>query len=47
MPTLNKVAMKLKKLSFTSDILGSSRGMAKTSMIKSYEDILDAVSKHF
>lgn len=46
-PTLNKVALKLKKLSFTSDILGSSRGMAKTSMIKSYEDILDAVSKHF
>ncbi len=45
-PTLNKVAMKLKKLSFTSDILGSSRS-AKTSMIKSYEDILDAVSKHF
>jgi chromosomal replication initiator protein len=47
MPTLNKVALKLKKLSFTTDILGSSRGMAKTSTIKSYEDILDAVSKHF
>lgn len=46
-PNLNKVAAKLKKLSFTSDILWSSRGIAKTSTIKSYEDILDAVSKHF
>lgn len=49
-PTLNRVAQKLQKLSFTNDILGESRNIEKRksqSSIKSYEDIIDAVSKHF
>jgi len=45
-PSLDKVAKKLKKLSFTSDILGNSKNINKTT-IKSYEDIIDAVSNHF
>lgn len=45
MPTLNKVAEKLKKLSFTTDILGNSKTTKTT--IKSYEDVIDAVSKRF
>lgn len=48
MPTLNRVAQKLKKLSFTTDLLGTSnRGMGTRTTIKSYEDIIDAVSNHF
>lgn len=48
MPTLNRLAQKLKKLSFTTDLLGTNnRGMGQKTMIKSYEDIIDAVSKHF
>lgn len=48
-PTLNRIAQKLQKLSFTTDLLGESKRAEKrtTSTIKSYEDILDAVSLHF
>jgi chromosomal replication initiator protein len=45
MPTLTKVAEKLKKLSFTTDILGNSKTTKTT--IRSYEDVIDAVSKRF
>ena len=49
-PSLTRIAQKLQKLSFTSDLLwewrNSGRQRAATS-IRSYEDILDAVSKHF
>ncbi len=47
-PILNKVAEKLKKLSFTTDILGDTKQQSiKKASIKSYEDILDRVSEHF
>jgi len=48
-PSLPRIAAKLKKLSFTTDILGSSQAMSDTpkTMIRSYEDILDSVSAHF
>ena len=48
-PSLPRIAEKLKKLSFTTDILGSSQTMSDTpkTMIRSYEDILDSVSAHF
>ncbi len=47
-PILNKVAEKLKKLSFTTDILGASKETAiKKSSIKSYEDIIQRVWDHF
>ena len=46
-PILNKVAEKLKKLSFTNDILGSSKNFEKKTTIRSYEDIIDSVSRHF
>lgn len=45
-PTLTSVAEKLKKLSYTTDILGQTKKQPKT-MIRSYEDIIDSVSKHF
>lgn len=45
-PTLTKIAAKLKKLSFTTDMLGTTKIPQKTS-IKSYEDILSKVSEHF
>lgn len=45
-PTLTKVAAKLKKLSFTSDLLGLNKANLKTT-IRSYEDIIEAVSRHF
>lgn len=49
-PTLGRIAEKLQKLSFTTDILGQSRnansGKMKTT-IRSYEDIIEAVGKHF
>lgn len=45
-PTLEKVARKLKKLSFTTDILGETK-VQRTTTIKSYEDIINAVSNHF
>ncbi|MDD2871006.1 MAG: chromosomal replication initiator protein DnaA [Candidatus Gracilibacteria bacterium] len=45
-PTLPRIAEKLKKLSFTTDILGSIKVPQKTT-IKSYEDIIKKVSDHF
>ncbi len=45
-PTLEKVAKKLKKLSFTTDLLGETK-IQRTTTIKSYEDIITAVSNHF
>jgi chromosomal replication initiator protein len=45
-PTLNQVAQKLKKLSFTTELLGASKKPQKNT-IKSYEDIIDVVSAHF
>ncbi len=45
-PTLPRIAARLKKLSFTTDILGSSKATQKTT-IKSYEDIIKRVSDHF
>lgn len=45
-PTLDKVAKKLKKLSFTTDLLGETK-IKRTTTIKSYEDIITAVSNHF
>ncbi|MDQ7009329.1 MAG: chromosomal replication initiator protein DnaA [Candidatus Gracilibacteria bacterium] len=46
-PTLNRVAAKLKQLSYTSDLLGAPKQTINRIQIKSYEDILDAVSNHF
>jgi chromosomal replication initiator protein len=48
-PELNKVAEKLKKLSFTTDILWANKKVENKQkiQIKSYEDIIDAVSRHF
>jgi len=48
-PTLSRIAQKLQKLSFTTDLLWESKGAERrtTSTIKSYEDIIDAVSSHF
>jgi hypothetical protein len=48
-PSLTRIAQKLQKLSFTTDLLGESKRAEKrtTSTIRSYEDILDAVSRHF
>ncbi len=48
-PTLTRIADKLQKLSFTKDILGESRIPAshRRTTIRSYEDIIDAVSNHF
>lgn len=49
-PSLTRIAQKLQKLSFTTDLLGESRHAEKrkiSTTIKSYEDIIDAVSKHF
>ncbi len=47
-PELSKIAQKLKKLSFTTDILWANRKNIKAKFqIKSYEDIIDAVSSHF
>lgn len=45
-PTLPRIAEKLKKLSFTTDILWSIKVPQKTT-IKSYEDIIKKVSDHF
>ncbi|MDP2396550.1 MAG: hypothetical protein Q8S84_08570 [bacterium] len=41
-----RIAEKLKKLSFTTDILGSVKVPQKTT-IKSYEDIIRKVGEHF
>lgn len=47
-PTLDRVAKKLKKLSFTWDLLsfGQTPSVNKIKL-KSYEDVIDAVSNHF
>lgn len=45
-PSLEKVAKKLKKLSFTTDMLWETK-IQRTTTIKSYEDIITAVSNHF
>lgn len=46
-PSLSRVSSQLKKLSFTTDLLGAPKQDIRTTTIKSYEDILDAVSSHF
>lgn len=47
-PTLNKVAQKLKKLSFTTDLIWNNDKLwMPKKTIKSYEDIIDAVSAYF
>jgi chromosomal replication initiator protein len=49
-PTLTRIAQKLQKLSFTTDILWDSKIPSRTrwvTSIRSYEDIIDAVSMHF
>ena len=49
-PNLSRIAQKLKKLSFTNDLLWESRFLQKNQTlrtIRSYEDIIDAVSQHF
>lgn len=48
-PSLTRIAQKLQKLSFTTDLLWESKRAEKrtTTTIKSYEDIIDAVSSHF
>lgn len=46
-PTLEKIARKLKKLSITSDLLGEVKIQKRTTTIRSYEDIIKAVSDHF
>ena len=45
-PTLPRIAEKLKKLSFTTDMLWSIKSPVKTT-IKSYEDIIKKVWDHF
>lgn len=45
-PTLPRIAEKLQKLSFTTDVLWSSRNLEKTA-IKSYVDIINRVSEHY
>ena len=48
LPELSKIAEKLKKLSFTTDILWANKNQSNPKIqIKSYEDIIDAVSHHF
>jgi chromosomal replication initiator protein len=48
LPELSKIAAKLKKLSFTTDILWANKKQSEARIqIKSYEDIIDAVSHHF
>ncbi len=46
-PTLNKIALKLRKLSFTKDLIWNNRTQSIKRTIRSYEDIIDAVSGHF
>ena len=45
-PTLPRIAEKLKKLSFTTDMLWSIKSPQKTT-IRSYEDIIKKVSDHY
>lgn len=44
-PSLEKISKKLKKLSFTSDLLWEAK--VRKTTIRSYEDIITAVSNHF
>jgi len=47
-PNLSRIAEKLQKLSFTKDLIGEGRTpQTHKTTIRSYEDIIDAVSKHF
>jgi len=47
-PELNRIAARLKKLSYTTDILWSTRTVNNNvTTIRSYEDIIDKVSAHF
>ncbi len=46
-PSLARVAAKLKQLSYTSDLLWAAKNTINRVQIKSYEDIIDAVSAHF
>ena len=49
-PNLSRIAQKLQKLSFTTDLLWESRFLQKNKTLKtirSYEDVIDAVSQHF
>lgn len=45
-PTIEKVAKKLEKLSFTIDMIWESK-LKQTTKIKSYKDVIKAVSDHF
>ena len=45
-PNISRISAQLKKLSFTTDLLWSSK-YTNFSKIKSYEDIINSVSKHF
>jgi hypothetical protein len=47
LPTLPKIAEKLKKLSFTTDVLGASKTKIDRTTIRSYEDIIRKVGEHF
>ncbi len=46
-PSLNKIADKLRKLSFTTDMLWEPKKVTQRTNIRSYEDIIEVVSKHF
>jgi len=46
-PTLDIVAKKLNKLSYTDSILWEAKKIQTTTTIRSYEDIIDAVSSYF
>jgi len=47
-PSLSKIAEKLKKLSFTTDLLGTwAKSNIEKTTIKSYEDIINKVWEHF
>lgn len=47
-PSLSKIAEKLKKLSFTKDLLWTwAKSNIEKTTIKSYEDIINKVSSHF
>jgi chromosomal replication initiator protein len=46
-PILTRVAAKLKQLSYTNDLLWAPKQTINRIQIKSYEDIIDAVSSHF
>jgi len=49
-PNLSRIAQKLQKLSFTNDLLGESKFLQRNKTLKairSYEDIIEAVSQHF